>query len=267
MATIATNGQHTLADPLATNFVDQYERDGYIIARQVIDRELVRETDEFVDWLLKKHPETRPEALHSYLMRDEPFLLRLVSDERLLDLAAHFIGPNIALYGAHFICKPPGDGKAVAWHQDGSYWPLEPMEVTTLWLAVTDSTPENGCMRVIPGTQHLDLQAMDDKHRVDGTMLSGMDQTLADEGRAVDMILQPGDVSVHNPNIIHGSNANHSSRWRRGLTIRYIPTSTRVTQETGSQFLLRGEAVPGVNTYLPWPDYVAGEHMPFRGVV
>lgn len=121
-------------------------------------------------------------------------------------------------------------------------------------------------MRVIPGTQHLDLQAMDDKHRIDGTMLSGMDQALADEACAVDLILQPGDVSVHNPNIIHGSNSNHSNRWRRGLTIRYIPTSTRVTQEAGSQFLMRGEAVPGVNNYLAWPDYVAGEHMPFRGV-
>lgn len=246
---------------------EQYAQDGYVIVRNVIDADLVQETDEFVDWLLRKHPGTRPEALHSYLMRDEPFLLRLVSDNRLLDLAAHFIGPNIALYGAHFICKPPGDGKAVAWHQDGSYWPLEPMEVTTLWLAVTESTPENGCMRVIPGTQHLGLQAMDAQYRIEGAMLSGMNQSLADETLAVDMVLQPGDVSVHNPNIIHGSNANHSTRWRRGLTIRYIPTSTRVTEEgIGSQFLLRGAAVPGVNNYLPWPQFVPGEHMPFRGV-
>ena len=242
---------------------DRYAHDGYVILRNVVDADLVHETDEFVDWLLKKNPDTRPEALHSYLMRDEPFLLRLVSDERLLDLAAHFIGPNIALYGAHFICKPPGDGKAVAWHQDGAYWPLDPMEVTTLWLAVTESTPENGCMRVIPETQHLNLQAMDEQHQIEGAMLSGMDQALADEARAVDMVLQPGDVSVHNPNIIHGSNANHSSRWRRGLTIRYIPTSTRVTEPgAGSQFLLRGSAVPNVNSYLPWPTIQPGVYQP-----
>lgn len=257
MSTASTNVQPNLAAA--------YAREGYVIVRNVIDQDLVRETDAFVDWLLKKHPDTRPEALHSYLMRDEPFLLRLVSDDRLLDLAAHFIGPNIALYGAHFICKPPGDGKLVAWHQDGSYWPLEPMEVTTLWLAVTESTPENGCMRVIPGTQHMNLQAMNDQHRIEGALLSGMDQALADETRAVDMVLQPGDVSVHNPNIIHGSNANHSNRWRRGLTIRYIPTTTRVTEPgVGSQFLLRGAAVPGINQYLPWPQFVPGEHMPFR---
>lgn len=250
----------------ANNLAEEYARKGYVIIRNVIDADLVRETDEFVDWLLRKHPDTRPEQLHSYLMRDEPFLLRLVSDDRLLDVAEQFIGPDIALYGAHFICKPPRDGKAVAWHQDGSYWPLEPMEVTTLWLAVTPSTPENGCMRVLPGSQHMDLQAMEERHRTEGAMLSGMDQSLVDESKAVDLALEPGDVSVHNPLIIHGSNANTSDKWRRGLTIRYIPTSTRVTQEgVGSQFLLRGEAVPGVNNYLPRPAFRAGEHMPFRG--
>jgi phytanoyl-CoA hydroxylase len=248
------------------NIAEQYEAEGYVILRNVIDADLVRETDEFVDWLLRKHPGTRPEDLHSYVMRDEPFLLRLVGDDRLLDVAEQFIGPHIALYGAHFICKPPRDGKAVAWHQDGSYWPLDPMEVTTLWLAVTESTPENGCMRIIPGTQHLSLQEMDERHRIEGAMLSGMDQALADESRAVDLVLNPGDVSVHNPNLIHGSNANTSDRWRRGLTIRYIPTSTRVTREgVGSQFLLRGEAVAGVNSYLSRPKFRDGETMPFRG--
>jgi hypothetical protein len=83
----------------------------------------------------------------------------------------------------------------------------------------------------------------------------------------VDIILKPGDVSIHHPNVVHGSNANTSPKWRRGLTIRYIPTSTRIISEKPwpSAFLLRGEAVPGVNQYLPWPRYVEGRHMPFRG--
>jgi hypothetical protein len=65
---------------------------------------------------------------------------------------------------------------------------------------------------------------------------------------------------------VHGSNANTSPHWRRGLTIRYIPTSTRIVsdEQWPSAFLLRGEAVPGVNSYLPWPRYIAGKHMPFR---
>ena len=65
---------------------------------------------------------------------------RLAGEDRLLDIAEPFIGLNIALLSAHYIAKKPGDGQAVQWHQDGSYWPLEPMRVTTLWVAVTASS-------------------------------------------------------------------------------------------------------------------------------
>ena len=73
-------------------------------------------------------------------------------------------------------------------------------------------------------------------------------------------------VQIHHPNVIHGSNANHSDKRRCGLTIRYIPTTTRITvQPWPCSFLFRGQPVPAVNQYLPWPQYVEGQHMPFRG--
>eukprot|EP01047_Picozoa_sp_COSAG01_P029293 COSAG01_NODE_2003_length_8671_cov_9.134858_6_plen_130_part_00 len=62
--------------------------------------------------------------------------VRLVSDPRLLAIAQQYVGDDIALFASHYICKPPGDGQEVLYHQDGSYWPLEPMEVVTLWLCV-----------------------------------------------------------------------------------------------------------------------------------
>ena len=84
--------------------------------------------------------------------------------------------------------------------------------------------------------------------------------------RAIDFVLAPGDVSVHHPNIIHGSQSNTSAMRRCGLTIRYIPASTRILDDdTASAFLLRGNAVPGLNTYLPRPGYVEGRHMRFKG--
>ena len=149
-------------------------------------------------------------------MADDPFWVRLVSDERLLDIAEIFVGPDIALFASHYICKPPSDGHAVLWHQDGSYWPLEPMEVVTLWLAVDDSTPENGCMRVIPRTHSLDLHEMQPRTDIPNVLKSGIDPELVDESSAVDFVLKAGDVSVHHPNIIHGSNANTSSNRRGG---------------------------------------------------
>jgi len=243
-----------------------YDTHGYVIFKQAIDPGLVQEAQHHVAWLQEQHPDLRPEQFGHWLVRDDPFWARLISDPRLLDIAEQFIGPNIALFASHYISKPPFDGKPVLWHQDGSYWPLDPMEVVTLWLAVDDATPENGCMQVIPGTQHSQLANMIDRPEIDSVLGSGMDDELVDESKAVDIVLKAGDVEVHHPNIIHGSRANLSPNRRCGLTIRYIPASTRITTpEHFSPYLLRGEAVPGVNTYVPYPAYVPGKHMPFAG--
>ncbi|HYE08177.1 MAG TPA: phytanoyl-CoA dioxygenase family protein [Planctomycetota bacterium] len=255
------------ASAVSSDLVARFERDGHVIARQVIDQGLVEEGREHVAWLTRRHPDVRPEHLGHTLVGSDPFWVRLISDPRLLDVAQQFIGPDIALFASHYIAKPPRDGQAVLWHQDGSYWPLDPMRVVTLWLALDDATPENGCMRVVPGTQHSALEEMKPRSEVANVLGSGMDDALVDESRAVDVVLAAGDVSIHHPNLVHGSNANASPRWRRGLTIRYIPTSTRIVSATPwpCAFLLRGRPVAGINTYARRPTYVAGEHLPFRG--
>jgi ectoine hydroxylase-related dioxygenase (phytanoyl-CoA dioxygenase family) len=245
---------------------EQFDEQGYVVVRDVLDADLVGEAGNHVEWLMKNNPGRRPEQLWQDLVANDPFWVRLISDDRLLDVAQEFIGPNIALFASPYPSKPPRDGMPVLWHQDGSYWPLEPMEVVTLGLAVDDSTPENGCMRVIPGTQHLQLQKLNERKDVKNVLNSEIDPKFVDESKAVDVILKAGDVSVHHPNIIHGSNANNSPKRRAGLTIRYIPTSTRITKAPWPcDFLLRGSAVPGINDYKPRPKYIAGKHMSFRG--
>lgn len=249
-----------------SSIVDHFNREGYVVVRGVIDADLIAEASSHVAWLQKKNPDLRPENLNHQLLAHDPFWIRLISDDRLLDVAEQFIGPNIALFASHYISKPPFDGQPVLWHQDGSYWPLDPMKVVTLWLAVDDSTAENGCMRVIPRTQHSDLKEMKQRTDVVNVLSSGMDDSLVEESLAADIILNKGDVSVHHPNLIHGSRANHSPKRRAGLTIRYIPTSTRITQQPWpSSFLLRGEPIAGINACLQRPRWDAREHMRFRG--
>lgn len=252
---------------------EQYERDGYVLFPKVLDDDLIQEASDHIAWLSARNPDLRPEMLGHVLMTHDPFWVRLVKDDRLLDIVEPFIGPNIALFASHYICKPPFDGQPVLWHQDGSYWPLDPMEVITIWLAVDESTPENGCMRVIPGTQTLDLQKLQDRTDIPNVLNSETPPEFVDESKAVDCILERGGVSIHHPNIIHGSEANLSPKRRAGLTIRYIPATTRILPQGfltpegrwPSAFLLRGEAVPGLNDYNPLPRYVEGECMPFRG--
>lgn len=243
-----------------------FDSRGYTVFREVLDADLMQEAKQHVEWLMRKHPDQRPEQLTHDLVANDPFWVRLVSDDRLLDIAEQFIGPNIALFASHYISKPAYDGRPVLWHQDGSYWPLEPMEVVTLWLSVDDSTRENGCLRVIPGTQTLSLQEMKKSARDNNVLESEVDPSLVDESQAVDLILKSGDVSVHHPNIIHGSEANTSPLRRCGLTIRYIPTTTRITRDRWPcAFHFRGDIVEGVNEYVPFPKYNPAEHMPFRG--
>ncbi|MEV0390115.1 phytanoyl-CoA dioxygenase family protein [Nonomuraea sp. NPDC050643] len=245
--------------------LQDYDRDGYTIFRNVLDRDLIAEASDHVAWLQAKHPDRLGEDLGTELVAGDPFWVRLVSDARLLDIAELFVGPDIALFASHYISKPPFAGKPVLWHQDGAYWPLEPMRVVTLWLAVDEATTENGCLRVIPGSHRDDLHALRQRDDVDNVLGSESAVTV-DESKAVDLVLSPGDVEVHHPNILHASNANTSPRRRCGLTIRYIPTSTRITSEQQpfvSALLLRGD--PGVNVYQPFPTYAPGEHMPFAG--
>lgn len=255
---------------VSSRIVEQYEKDGYLIFPDVLDEDLMQEAKEHVDWLIRKNPGLRPENLHTNLLHDDPFWLRLVSDDRLLDIAEAFVGPDIALFASHYICKPAFSGQPVLWHQDGSYWPLDPMKVVTLWLAVDDSTTENGCLRVIPGTHKLQLQEMKGNFDVDNVLGSEIEKKYVDESKAVDIVLKSGSVSIHHPNIIHGSKANRSEHRRCGLTIRYIPTGTRVMTENPKTeghriFLMRGEQGNVPNPYLPLPKFEAARHMNFRG--
>lgn len=240
-----------------------YGEAGYVIFRNAIDSALVAEASAHVAWLQERHPDLRGEQLTHELVATDPFWVRLVSDERLLDIAELFVGPDIALFASHYISKPPFSGQPVLWHQDGAYWPLEPMNVVTLWLAVDESTPGNGCMRVIPGSHRGKLHEV--RSRDDIPNVLGSESAVdVDESGAIDLILAPGDVEVHHPAIMHGSNANTSAKRRCGLTIRYIPTSTRIVGEQQpypSALLLRGE--PGVNVYQPWPVVTPGESFDF----
>jgi len=247
----------------------EYAANGFVIVRNAIDLGLANEIENHVHWLNEKYPDIHPEALHHDLLVHDPFIHHLLRCNKLLNIVELIIGPNIALFGAHYIAKKPFNGMPVGWHQDGSYWPLEPMDVVSIWVAGTQSTERNSCMRVIPGTQKKRLLKPPEMMKLD-TEEYVLDLAIypdkIDESDALDIELDPGDVSIHNPSIIHGSNANFSDQWRIGLTLRYIPTSTYVNREGWECILLRGNPENGIkNNYALKPEFRDGEHMPFKG--
>jgi phytanoyl-CoA hydroxylase len=248
-----------------------YEIHGYAIIRDVVPLDLISEVKEHVDWLVAKYPELRPEHLHHPLVRDDAFWSRMILEPSLVDIAEGLLGPNIACFTAHYVCKPPVDGHAVLWHQDGAYWKLDPMEALTVWLAVDASTTENGCLRIIPGTQNLPLQEVSERRDVPNLLFSSSDQRLVDEmierHGIVEIELQPGDVSIHHPNVLHSSVANTSDKRRCGLDIGYISATTRLASDGLylNPLLVRGNAVPHLNTYRSIPEYHSDKTIQFTG--
>ena len=245
---------------------EAYNQDGYVIVRNVLDTDLVKEINQHIDWLIKRHPDLRPERLGHWLVAKDPFWFRFVSDPNLLKVATSLIGSNIAFFAADYIAKPPKYGQAVAWHQDGNYWGLEPMDVITIWFAVTSSTIKNGCVNVIPGTQKLGLLPHRPKTDTINLLNSEVDPSMVDEGKSISIELRAGDISVHHPFVLHGSSTNTSNQWRRGGSIQYMPVTTRIISKNWPcAFLLQGEDVDGTNEYQPIPKYIANQHMSFLG--
>jgi phytanoyl-CoA hydroxylase len=250
----------------------EYEENGFSIVRNVIPPDLLEETKSHVAWLTDRYPDLRPEHLHHPLIRNDAFWVRLVSDPRLVDIAEFFLGPDIACFTAHYICKPPHDGQPVLWHQDGSYWKLDPMRALTVWVAVDECTTENGCLRVIPGSHRLPLYQPVRQTDSPNMLFSVSEEKLVEEWTeqhgVVDVELNPGDVEIHHPNILHCSEPNTSAQRRCGLDIGYIPTTTRILSDGLylNPLLVRGEPTAGINTYRRYPPYVAGETIPFEGM-
>ena len=85
---------------------------------------------------------------------DQEFVWRLATHRRVLDAVEAVLGPDIVLLASNFFCKYPAEERGerfVAWHQDVTYWGLEPARAITAWIAIDDADVENGCMSVIPG--------------------------------------------------------------------------------------------------------------------
>jgi hypothetical protein len=175
----------------------------------------------------------------------EPRLFDYLLDDSVLDLVEPLIGPDIALFSSHFICKPPAVGKRVPWHEDSSYWKgrLDPMTVVTVWLAIDPSTPDNGCMQVIPASHHNGFSSYD-KVPDTATAVFGTEirPDQFDASTAVNCILQPNQCSLHDGKLIHGSAANTGHLRRCGYTMRYMPTTVKHSNPGDFQiYLARGK--------------------------
>ena len=243
--------------------IARYHEDGYVVPDFRVAPDVLESIKARHAALLARRPDFR-DYCPALLDHDREFLS--YGDNRvILDMVQQLIGPDIALWNMSFFAKPAGNGKRTPWHQDGEYWPIRPLATCTAWLALDDSTVDNGCLRVIRGS-HRDrtVKAHNKSADTEVTLTQELDAREFNEADAADIILKAGQISLHDVYLLHGSEANTSPNPRRGMTMRYMPTTSVFDREVAREkaknittvdhssrpvYLLRGSDRSGRNTF------------------
>jgi ectoine hydroxylase-related dioxygenase (phytanoyl-CoA dioxygenase family) len=232
---------------LSPDEIARYRSDGYVVPALRVAPARIEALRRTLDRLIAENPGIRPERLVSAHIegrnaegvRGSADFLDLARDEAIVAAVASLIGPDVILWGCQIFCKPGGDGMEVPWHQDGHYWPIRPLATCTVWVALDPSRASNGCLRAIPGShRRRELLAHMKEDRADVVLNRKAVDGTFDEGAAADIELEPGQMSMHDVFLIHGSNPNRSPDRRAGVAIRYMPGTSlldRTLMEPGSQ--------------------------------
>ena len=182
-----------------------------------------------------------------------PWLWDVITHERLVDAIEDLLGPDFVCWGSSFFAKKAHDPGFISWHQDSTYYGLEPPESVTAWIAFTDATSETGCMKIVPGS-HLGPDILEHEETTDADNLLVRGQTIRDidEASAVEMPLAAGQMSIHHNKTIHASEPNRADWPRIGYAVHFAASNVRQVQFDGATAIhLRGGDLDG--NWLPDP--------------
>lgn len=264
-----------------------YADNGYVVPKYRIPDKALNKLREALDQTIANNPEVRPEqlaAVHTPKLRDDDTtghqaFLDFALEPTLVELVSGVLGGNIIMWGSQIFCKPADDGMEVPMHQDGQYWPIRPLATCTVWLALDGATRENGCLKVLAGS-HAKQEHY--KHRFDDREDLVLNQALDDE-RAEDyethhIELEPGQLSLHDIYLVHGSEPNRSGKRRAGLTVRFMPSTSwfrrdleipfagyPVNWKTRPIWLARGRDVSGHNDFTTGHDFTTASDCTGQG--
>lgn len=232
---------------LSKQQLQRYDRDGIAFPIRVFSRDEVArflsELESIADYCGEGSLK-RFDNLHLFF----DWARCLVTSDALLNTVEDLLGGDILIYGTLVFYKPPQDSSYVSWHQDSFYSGLHLTPSTSAWIALTPSHRANGCMRVIPGS-HKQGSLDHDNVRDDPNLLNKRGERIrmdVDESQALDVVLQPGETSMHQSTIVHGSNPNTSDQPRVGFIVRFV--TNKMTNPNRPLLRVRGK---GNCSHLP----------------
>ena len=255
----------------STDELAHYHAHGYVLPRYRLPDPLLQRLRESLDRLLASYTDVAQEDLaNPHMLRPtagpdmNPFMAA-ARHPAVLDMMEQIIGPDIVLWISRILCKPPVKGREVPWHQDGEYWPMRPLATCSVWIAIDPVSTANGCMRFIPDShKRKELYRHHVSDRKNLVLNLELDRDQFDESKAVNVELEPGQMSLHDVRLIHGSLPNTSGQRRAALIMRYMPTTSHYDRSLVDQrrdnspfnilhqplWLLRGVDRSGQNDFV-----------------
>ncbi|MEM8630926.1 MAG: phytanoyl-CoA dioxygenase family protein [Pseudomonadota bacterium] len=211
---------------LTPEHIARYNTDGFCQPVGIFDADEIREIRAYVDGLISDMGEAGHYGINCYQARLSG-IYDIAADPRILDCVEDIIGPNVLCWATAILSKEPRDPKRVPWHQDASFWKLDPARTVTVWLAIDDADENNSAMRFIPGTHS--MGALPESERDGASVFHKGTADAETLGKPFTNTLKAGQISLHADMLVHGSLANASDRRRCGLTLRYCPPEVRIT--------------------------------------
>ena len=206
--------------------VQRYFRDGQITAPFRLGEEVISAMQAKMEAFFNSHPESGTDYFPAIIEIDRTWLEFAMLPE-ILDIVEQLIGADIIVWSSALFCKSPHRGKATPWHQDAQYWPIRPLETTTVWIAIDPATRENGCLQVVPSShqsREIFPHSVNDSDQL--VLNQEIDETIQFQLKPKALVMNRGAFSFHDAYIVHGAEPNCSGKRRAGLTFRYMPASS-----------------------------------------
>ncbi len=240
---------------LSPEQIAAFDRDGYLSPITIMTPTEAARYRRELEAAEAKWPQALTGAGRNNAHMSLKFMDEIVHDQRILDVAEDLVGPDILAYATVLFIKEPVSEGFVSWHQDATYMGLTPHKGVTAWLALSPSNRQTGCMQMIPGSHKDGVRRHEDTFAERNILTRGQNVAGIDPTDAVDLVLEPGQMSLHHLEIVHGSQPNLGADRRIGVVIQpYMPVSNR--QKLGPAFaqLVRGHDPHGNFRAAPRPS-------------
>ena len=226
---------------LSSNQLKQYEDEGFVSPINIFSKDKAKEIRNEIELIENHMPEELDNSGRYNAHLISPLLDEVTHDTKILDAVQSLIGENILICGTTLFIKNPNEKGFVSYHQDAKYIGLEPLNWVTAWVAITDSNEKNGCMRMWSGSHKDNLKEHDQKFNKGNLLTRGQTVKNVPKDETTPLILEAGQMSLHHPTVVHGSELNKSNDRRIGFVIQsYISTNVKQVLGKNSVQLARG---------------------------